>query len=204
MDGASMERRRDLIRARLSAHPKHGDGGASMFGLRYVYLKPIIWSQEIRHYPNNDPTKNIEGLYLSVTCAPKANCDILLRNGAKLRDFQIQFSIVQGELQVNERSKSNLLNNAIGGLWFIEDEDFVHGWCFLRSNNYVALWDQVRDGGYVDCAINLGVEPIQQDEVWKDNPLSIVSAAIDFTHKPIADRSDDDQAARKKGWFARR
>lgn len=173
-----------------------------MFSLSYVNLKPLMWSQEIRHYPSTKVGEGEEVTIIQVTCAPDAKCDLLLSDGAKIRDHEISITIIPGEIKADERQKTNLLNQAIGGLWFLEEEDFVHGRFYFKSNNFTALWDQVRDGGYVDCVICLGVDPVQ-DNIWKGNPLSIVSVAINFSRKSFADKTADEQAARKS-WFARR
>lgn len=100
---------------------------------------------------------------------PDANCELLLCNGAKFRDFQIPLHIFHGELQANQDLKSDLVAEAMGGIWFIEEQNFVHGWLYFKSNNFTALWDQVRDGGYIGCKIHLGVEPVQ-DGIRMGNP----------------------------------
>jgi hypothetical protein len=124
-----------------------------------------------------------------------------LSNGAKLVDFQIELAILGWELEADERLESKLVNDAIGFLWFVEDQDWVHGRFHFKSSNYVAVWDQVRDGGYVDCAIHLGVDPVQNNK-WNGNPLSIVSAAVNFSRQPIVDKPAEKQASRK-GLFGR-
>jgi hypothetical protein len=166
-----------------------------------LHLNPLIWTQEIRHYPNNDGIGDDEGGYLTTTCVPHARCDLRLRNGANLRDFEIELSILRGEIDSDRRLEFRLLEDAIGGIYFIVDQNFVHGWFHLRPKNYTALWDQVLDGRYEDCALFLGVEPVEDDICG--NPLSIVSASLRFQRKPIADKSADQQASRK-GLFARR
>jgi hypothetical protein len=169
--------------------------------LRYIYLKPLTWSQSISHYPNRDPSKKREGTGLSVVVRPTPDCDVLLSNGAKLRDFTISLSIVQGVFPADEHQKANFAKEAIGGLWFIEEQDFLHGWFFFKPDNYAAVWDQVREGRYVDSLITLGVEPVQDDDVWKGNPLSIVTADLRFDRRPIA--AADQQKAPRKSFFAR-
>jgi hypothetical protein len=172
-----------------------------MIFTRYLYLKPLLWSQSISHYPMRDPSKTIEGTGLSVVVQPKPNCAVVLSNGAKLRDYEISLTIVQGEFQTEEHQKANFARDAIGGLWFVEDEDFVHGWFFFKPNNYAAVWDQVREGGYEGCAIDLGVQPVQDDDVWKGNPLSIVTASFRFDRRPTVKSAD--QQTPRKSFFAR-
>ena len=69
-------------------------------------------------------------------------------------------------------------------------------------NDKAALWDQVRDGGYVDCVISLGVDGVQ-DDTWGDRPLLITSASINFVRKPILEKPASQQAPRKS-LFSRR
>jgi hypothetical protein len=57
---------------------------------------------------------------------------------------------------------------------------------FLKANDYAALWDQVRDGQYETCTITLGLTPVDYtgpEPTWIKNPLSIDSAAVDFTRE---------------------
>jgi len=70
-----------------------------------LHLKPLIWTQEIRHFPGNDDIGDDEGGYLTTTCVPDAKCDLLLKNGARLRDFEIQLSILRGEIGADRRLK---------------------------------------------------------------------------------------------------
>jgi hypothetical protein len=57
---------------------------------------------------------------------------------------------------------------------------------FLKANDYAALWDQVRDGQNETCTITLGLTPVDYtgpEPTWINNPLSIDSAAVDFTRE---------------------
>jgi hypothetical protein len=124
-----------------------------------VVLKPTEWCQQIRHFP----TINIEDRYLR--CVTEPDCDLRLSDGPMLRDRfpSIDFSIIEGVPKPDDLPKKRLRKEAIGGIWYVSDSDYVHGWIFLKSDNFVAVWDQVRDGGYVDCCFQLGVEPAQFD-----------------------------------------
>lgn len=175
-----------------------------MVGHTNLDLKPLTWSQTIGHYPNSDPSKRIEGSGLSLIARATPACDLILRNRARLRDFDITLHVISGTLEPDEHLKYVLQDDAIGGLWFVDDQDidFVHGWLFFSLNNYGAIWDQVRQGGYVDCTISLGVKPVR-DDVWSGNPLSIVSASFKFDRKPIADKSAGPKVFRRS-IFARR
>jgi hypothetical protein len=167
-----------------------------MFGLRYVSLKPLTWTQSIRQYPSTNSSKNVEEPLLSTSCSPEANCDLLLSNGAKLRDFTIQLSIMPGAVSVDDAQRNKFKSDAIGGFWFIQEQGFVHGWFYFKRENFGFVWDQVRTGEYFRCTISLGVDPIQDDDRWRDNPLSIVSASIDFARQS-PDKIVDQQPARR-------
>ena len=96
---------------------------------------------------------------------------------------------MHGELSADTIAKQRLLNNAIGGLFFIEEQNFVHGSLYFNSRNFTVLWDQVRSGGYANCRLSLGVkrgEAEVEGQVWKNGPLSITSASFDFSHPPDA------------------
>jgi hypothetical protein len=71
----------------------------------------------------------------------------------------------------------------------------------MRSNSLAAAWDQVRAGGYVDCAIGLMVDGAQYDGqffIWDaESSLFIKTASLHFTRKPI------DKPVPRKGWFTR-
>jgi hypothetical protein len=122
----------------------------------YISLRPIRWSQEIRWYPSI----NVEGRHLRATCT--TTDDLLLSDGQKLRDFEIELSIMDGELDPETRAKSKLQEAAIGGIWWISDHpSLVHGRFYLKSDARAAIWDQVRAGGYVDCRITLSVTPVR-------------------------------------------
>ncbi len=120
----------------------------------HIFLKPSVWHQEIRHVVFGKG----EGRCLRATCTPTDKCDLVLNNGAKLRDFEIDIGIIRGELTSDARTEYKLGKEAIGGLKFIKELNCVHGWFYFRLNNHEAVWDQVRAGGYFDCTIFLNVE----------------------------------------------
>ena len=143
-----------------------------------LYLKALSWCQEIRYNAGSVD----DGGFLTTVCAPDPKCDLRLRTGAYFRHFAINLSILQGELKEDKRQNFGLQTGAIGGLWFVEDQNFLHGWLHLRPRNYRAVWDQVRSGGYFGCTVWVGVQPIA--EVWQENPLSIVDVSVRFEREP--------------------
>ena len=112
-----------------------------------------------------------------------------LRNGAKIADYELALTILNGEITASDRQKYALVEEANGGLWFVDDEhadELIHGWFFMYPNAYAELWEQVRGGGYSSCIFSLEVGPVEGEEgeeVWKNNPLSILSASISFARR---------------------
>jgi hypothetical protein len=104
-----------------------------------------------------------------------------------LRDFTIPISVMRGRDREEIFQKAGLLNDTIGGLWFLDDQMFVHGWFHFNNDNFAAVWDQVLHGRYAACVLSIGVEPVR-DDVWTDGPLSIVSASLDFHRAPTSKR----------------
>lgn len=185
----------DLLPSMLSPSAPRGffehnaGAGASMAELSVLNLKPLSWSQSIgQNGRQSDGDTSIR-----VTCALTANCDVQLCTGLKLRDFLIPIAILEGQLPTDERSTFEN-DAAIGGLWFVEEQHFVHGWFYLKSRSYSTLWNQVRDGK-ADCRISLIVTPLH-NHIWKHSPLSIANASLDFDRKPPADE-------RKSSWLSR-
>jgi hypothetical protein len=162
--------------------------------------KPSSWSQSVSYYPHKDPTKAIEGTGLSMFVRARPDSELSLKNGSKLEDHDIHLSIFQGEFPPEEFHKARFAPDAIGGLWYIEEQDYVHGWFYFRQHNYAAVWDQVRAGGYTRCTVTLGIRP-EKFEVWTDNPLSIVSAAVNFDRLAAADSAAKHPS--RKSWFSR-
>ena len=84
-----------------------------MVGSSYLYLKSVSWRQEVRHYPGI----KVEGAYLSTTCVPSSDCEILLSNKGEVRNYQIDLGVLPGELSAEE--KPRFLPDAFGGLFFV-------------------------------------------------------------------------------------
>jgi hypothetical protein len=174
-----------------------------MYHRIYLQLVPITWSQTLTH-------DGATVLRARVKCSPHANCDLKLRTGEKLTQYEIELTILTGEIQPDDRNKYRLTEDAIGGLWFDDDEDtdaMVQGWFFINTSVYGDLWEQVRQGGYTGCMFSLQVWPVEGEELeeddgtWSANPLSIIGASIDFNRKLPVD--DANQRPARKGWFSR-
>jgi hypothetical protein len=140
----------------------------------------------------------VEGLFLRAVCAPASDCDVVLSDGSKLRDFEVPIGIVSGELSGEQRLKHQFHAEALGGLWYFEKDKFVHGWFYVASEMHDAMWHQVSVGAYKDCLISLGVQAME-DSKWRTNPLSIVSVSLNFTRQTAVTI----QAREEKPWWRR-
>jgi hypothetical protein len=168
--------------------------------MTYIYLKPVSWRQSIRRYPSIDAN----GLYLSAECT--TDSDFILSDRLKLRDRKISLSFLRGVLPEKIREETKLSDRAIGGIWWLSDDNFVHGWFYLPDEDYAALWDQIKGGDYIDCHISLGTA---KDSVaftggefaWKGNPISVDSAEVSFNRKAIKqDGTEDNKSKPTEKW----
>jgi len=159
----------------------------------HILLTPLKWFQEISHYP----AINVEGRNLKVSCTAAAP-DVLLSNNAKWTDLAVELGILIGEQPLD--GDGNPLKQGIGCFYFsdVQAHPLLHGWFYLKPDSYAAVWDQVRDGGYVGCNITMKVGPVQNElppKVWDVSQPLFILAVLRFTRKPIADKPAD-QAAR--------
>ena len=92
----------------------------------YISFEPIEWTQEIRDYPSI----KAKGRYLTVNCRATANCNVRLNGEIDLRDFE---AIPLGILDRNSESDEGLSKGALGGIWYIADQDFLQGWFCLKE-----------------------------------------------------------------------
>jgi hypothetical protein len=169
----------------------------------YLRLEPISWRQEIRDYP----TINVEGRYLVASCKAAADADLRLSNNAKLTDLTVDLAVLMGEQPMNEDGR--LLKQGIGCLFFNDPQaprdnlpgmldPLLQGWFYLKPDSYAAVWDQVREGGYVGCSIILRVGPVQNElppKVWDvTQTLFILAVSLRFTRRPLANKPADPAA----------
>jgi hypothetical protein len=132
----------------------------------HVRLKPIQWSQEIGHYPQQGG----EGRYLRATCTYDDDSNVRLSTGARLSALLVDLSILDEEPQ-NAAGKP--LEHGIGLLVFNHDRPemaaYTNGWFPLRGKNYDAVWDQVHHGAYAGCDIDMWLSPLVSEPpnlVW--------------------------------------
>ena len=162
----------------------------------YLLLEPVSWRQEIRDHPSI----NVEGRYLVARCKPAANSDLRLSDDTKLNDLSIELSILAGK---PEDARGEALKEGTIGDFRLHGEfpPFISALIFLKPHSYDALWDQVRDGGYVGCQITIYIGPVKSEGsgwLWDvDQRLSISTVDINFTRKAIADRPINQAPARR-------
>jgi hypothetical protein len=172
----------------------------------YLRLEPLSWRQEIRNYP----TINVVGRYLAAKCKAAADSNLRLSKDINLADLTVELSILEGE---PEDARSKRLERGIGDVCFKEmppnDYDsgidpFISVCFYFKSESYTAVWDQVRNGGYGSCEITISVDEVKSEGfgwLWDvSQPLTISSAAINFTRKPIADKPAG-EAPPRRGFF---
>jgi hypothetical protein len=156
----------------------------------HILLTPLKWFQEISHYP----AINVEGRNLKVSCTAAAP-DLLLSNNAKWSVLAVELGILIGEQPLD--GDGNPLKQGIGCFYFSDAQahPLLHGWFYLTPDSYAAVWDQVRDGGYVDCNIALKVGPVQNElppHVWDvSQALFILAVSLRFTRKPTGNKPAD-------------
>jgi len=167
--------------------------------INYLRLKPIDWTQEIR----SGFKKVDHGRHLRATCKPQNDHELMLSNKDDLSNHDIQLAFLDG---APTAANGEPLEKGIGGLFYTSNA-FVHGWYFLSEEAYSCLWDQVTDGRYSDCIIDLGVSPVENhgaEVFWNvSRPLVIESVQIHFTRRPIAP-TDTDEHSKRKGLFGKR
>jgi hypothetical protein len=170
----------------------------------HVRLKPIEWFQEIRHYPQQGG----EGRYLGATCTYSDDSNVRLSTGAKLSEFLADLSIMDEEPQYADGKP---LEHGIGLLFFNHDRPeiaaYTIGWFPLRGKNYDAVWDQVHDGAYAGCGIDMWLSPLVSEPpnlVWDVNrPVFITAASVRFVRTPPS-QEPPTQPRRRRRLFSRR
>jgi hypothetical protein len=162
--------------------------------LSCIRMKPVSWTQEIR---SNLDLRYKPGRNLRAVCKPD---DFKLSDGTNLIDHSVELYFGEGEpTAANDKP----LEKGIGKL-FCTREAFIHGWYFSPTNIHSDIWDQVLNGGYTDCMIELAVEPINYDSgddpVWDiSQPLFIDSAIVYFTRKSSA--PDEETQSKRQRLF---
>ena len=127
--------------------------------VRQIHLPfvPVTWSQTLTH-------EGATILRARMKWKPHVRCELKLRDDTELAQHEVELTILDGEIRAEDRIKYKLVEEAIGGLWFVDDKDFaalVHGWFFVTTTVYDAIWDEVRQDGYTGCNFSLDVGPVE-------------------------------------------
>lgn len=171
-----------------------------MFNFTYIRLKPTEWKQEIRA----DGESETPALRLRAECTALVDSDLLLTDGRKLSDLILHLTIFPGDMPRADRDRVKLPEKALGGIWWDNERVFVHGWFYLRTTEYQALWGQLMSGNYLEPTIELTVSPVSEDSAWTTNPLSIESAVFQFGGNPPKQELSTNKTARytERQWAA--
>jgi hypothetical protein len=157
--------------------------------MTYIRLKPYEWVQTLDRYPSI----KIEGRRLRLRARAEPGQRILLSSNEELSDLNIDLLIF--DLDPSRISKEPLEKGF--GLFIYREPAHalatqIDGWCCLEPESYAELWNQVREGGYTDCRMELAVEPVElNDDEWEwdvigNFALFITSVSINFTRKPVS------------------
>ncbi len=146
----------------------------------HIHLKPKAWTQVV----NRNDKLNISGLSIRTHCTTLSSHDLILADNRKLSDLRIDLGVMPGDVSPTHRTHARLSEQAIGGVWWTAKDGLVHGWFYLQGDDFKAVWDQIHDGGYVNCTISLELSPVNYGDKehceWVENPMSILSASINF------------------------
>jgi hypothetical protein len=166
----------------------------------HILLMPVEWFQEISYYPALDG----DARNLRANCMLTAAPDLLFSNKAKLTDLTVDLTILMGDQPICEGR--GVPKEAIGCLYFNDPQaprdnlpgmldPMLQGWLYLKPQSYAAAWDQIRDGGYVNCNIFLKVGPVQNElppKLWDvSQTLFIFAVSLRFTRRPLANKPSE-------------
>ena len=76
-----------------------------MFLRIHIDLTPVVWTHTLSH---------VTVLRAQASCAPGGRCDLRLRNGAKIADYELALTILNGEMTASNRQKYALVEEANG------------------------------------------------------------------------------------------
>src|SRR5262245_6922684 len=97
------------------------------------------------------------------------------------------------------------LYNAIGCLQ--HDVGVVSVWVSSKSDDFAEVWEQVRQGGYSDCFIEIAVRLVEflgndigwQWDVTNYQTIQVTAIMVQFVRTPA--RKKLEQVKQRRGWF---
>jgi hypothetical protein len=179
----------------------------------HIDLRPVEWIQTI----STNSIAAREGRGLIVNCKVKDD-HVVLSNERRLHHLSVNLSIIGGP---PTRGDGKPLERGIGVFSFHDDIErrnpwdkpfyaCVSGWFCLKPDSYADLWEQVRDGGYSDCLIDIRVAPVGSkgfETLWDveaHRHLFILGVSVRFTRKVFEEKKAVEEAAPRWSLFARR
>jgi hypothetical protein len=146
-----------------------------------ILMRPFSWSQHISHYNR----KNVVGWQLRASCrAENADLDpgpgLRLTSGEQIQDVNIY-------LDFDNREPTNTDS--------------------LKPHDFSEVWEQVRQGGYVDCIIEITIRPVEflgEDTGWEwdvihNQGIYITDASVRFVRTSARKKVEP---TKRRRWFA--
>jgi hypothetical protein len=169
-----------------------------------IRMRPTTWSHYISCHDRLKPVGwqlralgRVENINLSDN-----GPNLHLTSGEEIEDVKIYLDFDTSE---PTNIDGTPLESAIGCLH--HDVGLVGGWISLGTNDFSEVWEQVRQGEYSDCLIDITVRPVEflgQDTGWKwdvvtHQAIQITKAVVQFVRMPVTTKSE--QAKQKRRWF---
>jgi hypothetical protein len=164
-----------------------------------ICLKPYEGVQTIDRYPDI----KVEGRRLRLQARIEPGHQLLLSSNEALSNLNVDLLIfgLDPSLVNKKPLKAGfglfIHRKSVGPL-----ATHIGGWFCLEPESYAELWNQVREGGYSDCRMQLDVGPVGFNGVeWEwdvvsDFGLFITSVSIDFTRKPVSENGTKKKLSR--------
>ena len=149
-----------------------------------VWMRLVEWEQSISRY---NRIKNVER-NLGANCRADSNANLRLSTGEHIKDITIS-------LEFDDREPSNADGNPVDGpigRLLYRDGANIGGWVSLRREDFSEIWEQVRQGGYAECFIDVDIKPVKflgeagwEWDVRNNQGIYITEASIKFVRKPL-------------------
>jgi hypothetical protein len=151
----------------------------------FIKLKPLDWYQTISTESIINPTGRSLLMDGSVS-----DHNLILSNGARLSELSVNFSFSKSDGKPLLGS-GQPLEHGVGLFMFFQHQGKVGGWFSLDTQSYMEVWDQVREGTYTDCVIDMEVGPVgSSGPAWTwdvEARFFVLSVSICFHRKaPVA------------------
>jgi hypothetical protein len=145
-------------------------------------LKPASWIQTVG---NGDSSLTSIGQSLLMISEPVEDSNLVLSDGTRVQGLEVTLSISNTSKPI--RGDGTPLEHGIGLLSHHSTQNTIGGWFCLRPSDFAEAWEQIRNGGYSECDIEMEIGPVVgkgPDWLWQtsnNRALFIEAARIDFT-----------------------